>query len=306
MLARRFGALVVLAGAVGCPSEYDEPAFRRALESAYSKANPGWVMFRREGPVTWYSRADQVDQLDVGAAFEAYRASGQSGSAFVEAWLADAQAKDAARRRTLEQSEETVIPLLKGEKWVQYQDLGAIGPPRRLPEIRPWRRPVAAGLFAVLGVPEEGLGLRFASLAEVERAEGGEDRWLDRSIENLARIVKANALDEDGNYRGVAIELKDRLVAFDLENVDGISGMLLDRGFRVAMLRKFGRDSLGAAAPLRNVLIVFDLEEPMGRKPVRGRTHHLYDTQNHPAFRGLLEFDEFGLSVLEPGDLPPN
>jgi hypothetical protein len=67
------------------------------------------------------------------------------------------------------------------------------------------------------------------------------------------------------------------------------------------MLAQFNLTELGAAVPIRNVLVVFDPTSFVTTKPIRARTHQLYDTQNHPGFRGLLRFDENGVGVLEPG-----
>lgn len=308
--------LTGLAVANGCKTDYDEAGFRKAIERAYGEAHPGWTIFRKKGDLTWFHRGDQVDELDVGALFAEYRSSGLSGTDFVTEWREAAVERDKARRRTLEEAEEDVIPILKSAKWVEYQDLGAIGPRRRLPEIRPWRQELTPGVYVVLGVPEEKLGFRFVSIAEVERTGRDGSAWLEQATSNLVRRVHAEALrpaGEEGSdaagapsraYEGVGVEVKGRLKAFDLVNVDGISGMILDRGFRKAMLDKFGLDELGAAVPIRNVLIVFDPNDFVAVKPARNRAHQLYDTQNHPGFRGLLRFDEDGIGVLEPGDPP--
>lgn len=305
----RFGALVavaaLVAGLVSCRTDYDEAGFRRAIEEAYADAHPGWSILRKKGSSTWFHRGDQVDELEVDALWEAYRASGQSGTAFVQAWIDEARAEDAARRRTLDEASALVIPIIKSAKWVQYQDLGAIGPKRKLPEIRPWRHEVTGGVFVVLGVPEDKLGYRFASIAEVDRSPDDAEAWLERAIANLGRRVRNEARDADDAWEGVDIEVKGALKAFDLKNVDGISAMVLDRAFREAMLEKFARDELGAAVPIRNVLIVFDPDDFVAVKPARNRAHQLYDTQNHPGFRGLLKFDAAGVGVLEPGDPEP-
>lgn len=289
-------------GLGACRTDYDEGGFRKAIEEAYADAHPGWTILRKKGSSTWFHRGDQVDELDVATLWVTYKASGQSGGDFVDGWMATAQAEDAARRKTLDEAKALVIPIIKSAKWVQYQDLGAIGPKRKLPEIRPWRQEITGGVFVVLGIPEEKLGYRIASIAEVERSADGAEVWLARAIANLGKKTRDEGRDEDGAWRGVDIEIKGNLKAFDLANVDGISGMLLDESFRSAMLEKFARDELGAAAPIRNVLIIFDPDDFVAVKPARNRAHQLYDTQNHPGFRGLLKFDAAGIGVLEPGD----
>ena len=292
--------LTWVAGA-SCQSEYDEPRFREAIETAYREAHPGWAILRRDAGATWFHRGDQVDELRVSDLFSAYRASHQSGAEFVRAWKAEAASAYASLRRRLGEAEDLVIPIIKSEKWVQYQDLGAIGPQRKRAELRPWRTEIAPGVFAVLGVPEDKLGFRFASMAEVDGSDRSGTEWLRRATQNLVQTAQDRAYSPNEGYLGVDIEVKQKLMAFDLENVDGISGLVLDRGFREAMLEKFGRSELGAAVPIRNVLIVFRPDDFVAVKPARNRARQLYDTQNHPGFRGLRSFDAEGLGVLEPG-----
>lgn len=287
-----------------CKTDYDEVGFRKAIERAYAEAHPGWTIFKRKGPSTWFHRGDQLDELAVSDLFAEYRASGVSGTDFISDWVKEERAKDNARRRTLKEAVDEVIPILKSEKWVQYQDLGAIGPKRRLPEIRPWRVLLTQGVYIVLGVPEEKLGYRFASIAEVEGSSLDAEAWVKKATENLVRRVRAEALEKDGSYDGVSVEVRGTLKAFDLANVDGVSALILDPSFRKEMLEKFGRDELGAAVPIRKVLIIFEPDDFIAVKPARNRAHQLYDTQNHPGFRGLLKFDEAGIGILEPGDPP--
>ena len=53
------------------------------------------------------------------------------------------------------------------------------------------------------------------------------------------------------------------------------------------------------------MLILFDPDEFTATKPVRARAHQLYDSQNHPAFRGLLLLEPDRVTVLEPGRPQP-
>lgn len=291
-------AVLVLA-APACKRDYDEPELRRVLERSYREAHPGWTVHRRQEGRTWFVRGDQLDELDVPALFAEYQASGQSGTDWVAAWLEAAKAEDASRHRTLEEAQDEVIPLLKSAKWIEIQDLGAIGPKHKLLEIKPWRAKITEGLFIVLGVPEVKLGYRFASIAEVEAMGLDEQAWIDKSTQNLVRLRDEDVKDPDGKYQGVPVEISGKIEAFDLENARGVSGLVLDKGFRRAMLRKFARADVGAAVPIRDVLIVFNPDNFVAKKPARNRAHKLYDTQNHPAFRGLLRLDENGVYVLE-------
>jgi hypothetical protein len=117
--------------------------------------------------------------------------------------------------------------------------------------------------------------------------------WLDRAVQNLRSRVATSTGSE---IRGG----NNRLLVYDLSGNENISALIFDPSFRQKMLEKFGRDELGAAAPIRNVLVIFDQGELTAVKPVRARAHQLYDTQNHPAFRGLLKFDKTSISILEP------
>lgn len=280
---------------VACTQALDQDGFRRQAEKSYMEVHPGWGIARRDGMTTTFVRGDQLDKLEIGGMFESYKTSGKSASNYFTEWSRVQAEQAKARRRTLEQAKDDVIPIIKSGSWIRVQDLGAIGPKGIQDKIRPWRKDVAPDVFVLLGVPEEKLGFRFASIEEV-RESVTKEAWLDRAIANLTKRV--------GTSTGS--EIKDnkagRLLVYDLSGYDDISGLILDPKFRIAMLDKFMRDELGAAAPIRNVLIVFDPLDFTALKPVRARAHQLYDTQNHPSFRGLLRFDRSGIGVLEPAN----
>lgn len=297
-------AVVGLALGAGCKTDYDEPGFRKAIEQAYAEAHPGWTILRKKDQRTWFHRGAQLDELDVAELFAAYKASGKAGSDYLADWTEAARTAYEAQRRTLEEAGDDVVPLIKSEKWVQYRDLGAIGPARRRAELRPWREAVTPGVFVVLGVPEGTLGVREASMAEMEASKTDDEAWLKRAIANLRGKLSGEVILEDGSYGGVPVELHGQLKAFDLNNGEGVSGLILDPTFRKAMLSKFGLDELGAAVPIRDVLIVFDPNDFVAVKPARNRAHQLYDTQNHPGFRGLLRFDAESIHILEPAEGP--
>ncbi|MBK6683545.1 MAG: hypothetical protein IPG45_03665 [Deltaproteobacteria bacterium] len=282
---------------VACSGKLDLRAFRHEAEQTYAEVSPGWTIFRREPTSTIFVRGDQLDRLDIEALFADYQKSGLSGSDFFARWTDEKKAQADARRRTLEQSEQSVVPILKSGAWMRVQDLGAIGPKHLQNKIRPWRQQVAPDLFVVLGVPEEKLGFRFASLEEVSQSKGKEQEWLDRAVANLDRQI--------GTSTGTEMKNGERLTVIDLDNKDGISGLVLSPAFRARMFQKFGLEELGAAVPLRNVLVLFDPTDPVYKKPVRARAHQLYDSQNHPAFRGLLKLDKSGVSILEPAKPEP-
>jgi hypothetical protein len=294
-MAMRLQVCALLLVASACARELNQDAFRREAEKAYMDAHPGWGIGRRDGLVTTFVRGDQVDKLDTKPMFEAYKASGKSGSSFLGAWIEEQEKEAKARRRTLEQAKNDVIPILKSGSWMRVQDLGAIGPKDLQDRIRPWRKEVTKDVFELLGIPEEKLGFRFASIEEVRESTEKPEAWLERATLNLRqRVGTATASEMKGQG--------DRLLVYDLSGYDNVSGLVLDPKFREKMLDRFARDELGAAAPIRNVLIVFDASEFTTTKPIRARTHQLYDTQNHPAFRGLLRFDRTTLTVLEPAN----
>lgn len=289
------GALAIAVAIVACNRPLDQDAFRRETERAYLEVNAGWSIAKRDGMVSYFVRGDQLDRLDVAAMFAEYQASKQSGSAWLDAWSKKTAAEAEKRRRTLAQAKDDLIPVLKSGSWIRVQDLGAIGPKHLVDKIRPWRKEVTADVFVLLGIPEERLGYRVASLDDVREANEKDDVWLERAIVNLRKKVATSTASEirtDG----------DKLLVWDLSGYEAISALILDPRFRADMLEKFGKEELGAAVPLRDVLIVFDNAEFTATKPVRARTHALYDTQNHPAFRGLLRFDKSGLSILEPAN----
>ncbi len=300
--ARQIGLLSIVSligalGLVGCEGKLDEKRFRRRAEKSYMKVHPGWTIRDRKPMETLFVRGDQLDLLPVAALFSAYTKSGQSGSDFFEAWEAKQEAMAKARRRTLEQAKSDLLPIVKGASWINVQDLGAIGPKRIQDKIRPWRKKLAKDVYVVLGVPEEKLGYRIASIEEVKTSKEGAEVWLKRAIANLEKKLKVDEIT------GVKMERKDgRLMAIDMANEDGVSGLVLSDRFRARMIREFGLESLGAAAPIRKVLIIFDPADFVTIKPIRHRTHQLYDTQNHPGFRGLLRLEKSGLSVLEPAN----
>ncbi|MEM9114394.1 MAG: hypothetical protein AAGD10_12625 [Myxococcota bacterium] len=275
-----------------CTSELDERSFRRAAEKAYAEVHPGFTIYKREQDATLFVRGDQIDRLDVEGMWSDYEAAGRPAG-FIEAWRAEAEAAAAARRQTLGQARAELVPVLKSKSWIAAQDLGAIGPERIRKQIRPWRQSVTDGVYVVLGVPEEKLGLRYASIEEVETSTTAAEDWLARAVRNLEDGVDLAAKGpEVRNPDGV-------LLAADLPNQDHVASLIFVPEFRRRLLKRFAKNAVGVAVPLRNVLIAFDLEAVTARKPVRARAHELYDTQNHPAFRGLLRMDADGVEVLE-------
>jgi hypothetical protein len=287
-----FGAALALLGA--CAGPLDEPTFRRKAEQAYMESNPGWSIHRRTGGTTVFVRGDQLDRVDFAALFARHRESKASGSDFLEGWAEEQRAAARARHQSVLQAEKTMIPILKSGSWVRVQDLGAIGPRHLVEKLKPWRKELAGELFVTLGVPEAKLGYRFATVGELEEAKRDGSALLEQAIANLAAQVDTST----GAAEHRAADGKLRVL--DLPNVDGVSALILSPAFRRSMLERFEATELGAAVPVRNVLILFDLSDPVFIKPVRARTHQLYETQNHPGFRGLLRLDAHGVSVLEP------
>lgn len=283
----------LVAAPLGCEQKLDAEHFQRKVERLYVEANPGFSIRKRKEMLTYFVRGDQVVEWNAAPLFAEYQAGGSRSSYFDE--LSTRLKKETeARRRTLAQAESEFIPILKSGNWIRVQDLGAIGPPSKQDQLRPWRRKVSEDLFVLLGVPEELLGYRYVSVAEVGEAKSSEDELLSRANENLKKRV--------GTATG-AVELRSdtgQLRVLDMPNVDGISARILDPDFRQEMLGKFNLGQVGAAIPNRDVLILFDPDDFTTKKPVRARTHELYDARNHPGFRGLLLFDKDKVWELEP------
>ncbi|MGF1508497.1 MAG: hypothetical protein ACFB9M_03230 [Myxococcota bacterium] len=285
---------VCFATPLGCLADLDESAFRRRAEAAYGEAHPGFTIHRREEGRTLFVRADQVDELDVEALWTEYQASGQSSHVFFREWVQAEKREAERRKRTLSQAASDLIPVLKSGRWVRAQDLGAIGPERTRKRIRPWRRAVTDGLYVVLGVPEEGVGVRYASIHEVESSTVAEGDWLDRAVANMENDLTLadqgeEVRDEDGVF-----------LVCELPHEPHVSSLLLSPAFRRRLLERTGLPSLGVAAPIRSVLILFNPNRFTAMKPVRARAHQLYDTQNPPTFRGLLRLDTDSIHILEP------
>ncbi len=290
------GLLLILGAALGgvaCDAELDESLFQRRVEKTFSEVNAGFGIARRRGPISDMVRGDQIYSIDTERLYAEYEAGGKKTSSFFDALEARLSAEAKARRQTLAQAESTLIPIVKSGTWLKVQDLGAIGPKRIQDQIRPWRKEIATDVYVLLGVPEDLLGFRYASLADMETAsEKTPDAWLETAISNLARAV--------GTSTGSELRGRDgRLLVYSLLEIDGISAALLDAGFRRRMLALFSAEELGAAIPNRDVLIVFDAVDVAARKPIRARTHELYEARNHPGFRGLLRFDASSISILE-------
>jgi hypothetical protein len=288
----------MLVVSAACGGKLDEQAFERKVEQAYADANPGFFLARREQTKkptkSTFARGDQIVVLDVGALFAEYQASGKSGGAFVDTLSERFQSEAKARRRTLDQARDQVIPILKAGAWIHAQDLGAIGPPSQQEQLRPWRKEITPDLYALLAVPEELLGYRYVSLHEVKSSTVGEDKWLERAIKNL---VKKVGTPKDTELKGD----DGRLLVDEFVESEAAGALILDPAFRRRMLTKFNKEELGAAVPLRDVLIVFDASEFVAMKPVKARTHQLYDTQNHPGFRGILRFDKDLVGIIDNG-----
>lgn len=294
----RNAALAIAILLVACEQPLTPDGFQRRAERTYSDVNAGFGVGRRDGLKSYMARGDQVYILETKPLYDQYKDSKKSASDWFEDWREKLEAEAKARRKTLDSAKDEVIPILKSGTWIRVQDLGAIGPRNVQDQIRPWRKPIADDVFVLLGVPEELLGYRYVSLHEVETSKTAADEWLNKAIANLSKMVSTAT---------GSVELKrddGRLMVLDMPNKDGISGLILDKEFRRKMLSQFNADSLGASVPNRDVLIIFDAEDFVTVKPIRARTHQLYDERNHPGFRGLLRFDADKISVMEPGRPP--
>lgn len=285
-------AAVTMVSSIACETELDERGFQRKAERIFADVNPGFGIMRRVGMVSTFVRGDQIYELDAGPLYAKYKLSGVSGSKYLDGWQAQLEADAKARRKTMEQARASIVPIIKSGSWIRVQDLGAIGPRSEIDKIRPWRKEVANDVFALLAVPEELLGFRYVSIHEMGASKATGDEWIATAVANLVGQV--------GTSTGAELRNKDgKMLVWEVVEVDNVAALLLDEKFRGRMLTKFGEEVLGAAIPNRDVLIVFEAADFVTIKPIRARTHELYDVRNHPGFRGLLRFDRNSITVLE-------
>ena len=278
-----------------CEAELDEPAFARRAERTYLDIHPGWIVVRRIESGTVFARGDQQDILPIADLYAEYQKGHLRASAFFDAYVRAQKELADQRRRSLEQAKADVIPILKGAAWVRAQDLEAVGSPRERAKIRPWRQPISSDMFVILGIAEGRIGYRFASIDEVGTSTVGAAAWLTRAVRNLsAKVGKSEG--RASNHSGA----KRKLRAVEFEDVDGVSALVLDPGFRKRMLDRFGLPELGAAVPARNILIVFDPSDFETVRAAQAHARGLYETRNHPGLRVLLRFDHDDVSVLAP------
>ncbi|MBI4821943.1 MAG: hypothetical protein HY791_37140 [Deltaproteobacteria bacterium] len=296
---RTRGALTLLfLVASGCQPPLDANLFQKRAEKIFVDVNPGFGIARREGMKTTFVRGDQVFALDAGPAFAEYQAKKQPASDFFEAWQRRLEDEAKGRKRSLEQAAADIVPIIKSGKWINVQDLGAIGPKSLQDQIRPWRKKVAEDVFVLMGVPEPLLGYRYVSLHEINESKKPDSEWLDRSIANLAARI--------GTSTGAELRADDgRLLVIDYAGTEGAAALILDKGFRSRVLAAFNKTEVGAAIPNRDVLVLFDHEDFVAVKPVRARAHQMYQERNHPAFRGLLRISADGLAIFEAADASP-
>ncbi|MBI2377463.1 MAG: hypothetical protein HYV07_25910 [Deltaproteobacteria bacterium] len=298
-MLKRGAALLGLLLAVGCEAPLDANLFQKRAEKLFVEANPGFGIARREGMKTTFVRGDQVYVLDTSQAFADFQAKKPSRSDFFDAWKKRLEDETRARRRTLEQASAEIVPILKSGKWINVQDLGAIGPKSLQEQIRPWRKKVAEDVFVLIGVPEELLGFRYVSLHEITESKRADTEWLDKAVANLAAKI--------GTSTGTEVRTDDdRLLVVDFAGIEGSAALVLDKGFRQRALAMFNKAEVGAAIPNRDALILFDHEQFTAVKPVRARAHVMYQERNHPAFRGMLLLSVDGVSIFEAADASPS
>jgi len=288
---KRIALVLVLAAACDRPLTPDQ--FQVRAERVFNEVNPGFGVGRREHAKSIMVRGDQVHVIKTEPLFAEYKASGESSGDFLDGWRVKLEAESKERHRSLVQSTRTLVPIIKSGAWVRVQDVGAIAPKNVQDQIRPWRKQIAPDVFVVLGVPEQLLGHRYASIAEIASSTTTADVWVERAVANIVRKVGTAT-------GGVELERDDgRLMVFDMPNEENVASLILDKGFRAKMIAKFNLPSLGAVVPNRDVLIIFDTEDFVTIKPIRARAHEYHDERNHPGFRGILRFDESSITVME-------
>lgn len=285
--------LLLFLSVVACESELDKKTFRRRAEKVFTRVNPGFRIIKRKSMLTIFVRGDQFYELNLAAPFLEYEAEGKKTGEFFDAFSDKLLSEAQARKRTLDSASETLIPIIKSGSWMDAQDLGAIGSAKIRRQIRPWRKKIAEDVYTLIGIREELLGYRYASIEEVEDSKTPAEVWLKKSISNLVRQV--------GTATGTTLYSGEgNLMVLDFSAVDGVAALLLDAKMRLRWLQRFDLPELGVSVANRDVLIVFDPTDFVTIKPIRARTHELYDNRNHPGFRGLLRIDRDTISMMDP------
>lgn len=284
---------LALSGLWACESELDQKMFQRRSEKIFTEVNPGFGIIKRKSMTTIFVRGDQFYELELAAPYLEYESGGKKTNAFMDTFRAKLTKEAEARKQTLESASEKIVPFMKSGSWINAQDLGAIGSAKVRRQIRPWRKKVAEDVYVLMGIPEELLGYRYASIQEVEDSKTDSEAWLKKSIKNLVRDV--------GSSTGTTLESSaGKLMVLDFSAVDNIAALVLDPLSRRNWLKRFDLPELGVSIANRDVLIVFDPTDFVTVKPIRARTHQLYDNRNHPGFRGLLSIDADTISMMEP------
>ena len=283
---------VALFGA-SCESELDPKMFQRRAEKVFTEVNPGFGIVKRKAMTTIFVRGDQFYELELASEYVTYESKGKKTSDFMDSFRVRLQKEADARKETLASTEKTLLPFIKSGSWVDAQDLGAIGSARVRDKIRPWRKKIAEDVYVLLGIPEELLGYRYASIEEMKDSKKEPDYWLDAGIRNLVQRVKTSTPTPLESAEG-------KLMVLDYSAVEHVGAFFLDRQTRKDWLSRFDLTELGVSVPNRDVLIVFDPSDFVTVKPIRFRTHQLYDNRNHPGFRGLIRIDEDTISMMEP------
>ena len=287
-----FLALLVLS-ICACESELNKEMFQRRAEKIFTEVNPGFRIIKRKGMLTIFVRGDQFYELNLAEPFIEYEAKGKKTKPFLTAFRTKLESEAQSRKQTLDSASDKLIPIIKSGSWINSQDLGAIGSTKVRRKIRPWRKKVAEDVYALIGIPEELLGFRYASIEEVEDSKTDSEIWLKQSISNLVKQV--------GSSTGTTLDSAEgKLMVLDFSAVDGVAALILDAKTRVRWLQQFDLPELGVSIANRDVLIFFDPTDFVTIKPIRARTHQLYDHRNHPGFRGLLRIDRDTISVMEP------
>ena len=284
---------VVAFASVACESELDPKMFQRRAEKIFTEVNPGFGIVKRKQMTTIFVRGDQFYYLELAAEYVQYEAEGRKTSAFLDKFRARLQKEADGRKQTLASAESKILPFIKSGSWVDAQDLGAIGSARVRDKIRPWRKKVAEDVYVLLGIPEELLGYRYASIEEMKESKKDAEVWLETGVRNLVQSVKTSTPTPLESSEG-------KLMVLDYSAVEHVGAFFLDRQTRKDWLERFDLTELGVSVPNRDVLIIFDPSDFVTVKPIRFRTHQLYDNRNHPGFRGLIRIDEDTISMMEP------
>lgn len=285
--------------AAACTKTIRKEDLRGHLERALVEARPGFSILQKKKSKTLFTRQDQVLTIDYDAVLAEFEAAKLSPEAFLKEYATHQAKVGTESRVSLDDAAEQVVPILRPKAWVESQQMRAVGHAQRTDAFLVWSQPVVGDVHVVLGILEPTLGMRMATATEVKAASNDGAAQVKAGVKKMAaRLREVKGTEGRG--------MKKELVLLQFEGIEGIGSALLSAEGRAYLLDRFAADTLGAAVPTRDRLIVYSKDGFATEKPVRAQVHFLYDTEKFAGFRGLFTFTREGLEVSDKGEAKPN